>query len=99
MSPDHWTYFEISEENYEIVIRNGIESKLEKGMTIEFLSAPEDFGNGYIRPIVALTIDGVVLLEQEIGIENYRKTIWIDFRPFIHIFGRNAYEFMVQKYE
>ncbi len=75
MSPEHWTYFEISGDNYEIVMQNGIEARLEKGMTIEFLSAPEDFGNGYIRPIVALTLDGVVLLEQETGIENYLKTI------------------------
>lgn len=75
-SPDSWCYFEISgKDNVDIVLENGITSKLAVGKEIEFVSAPEVFWSGYTRPIVSITIDGVVLLDQDVGIENYLATI------------------------
>ncbi len=74
-SQDEWEVFEIVGDNVDIVMKKGIESFLKEGKEIQFVTAPEDFWDSYTQPIVALTIDGVVLLEQEIGIENYLKTI------------------------
>ena len=44
---------------------------LEKGKTIEFVTAPGTWGDGYIYPIVEITIDGETLLEFEEGFPNF----------------------------
>ena len=63
--------FEFVGENLNIVRQNGIDEKLEKGKIIEFVTAPGCWGDGYIYPIVEITIDGETLLEFEEGFPNF----------------------------
>lgn len=58
-------------DNLNIVKQKGIDEKLEKGKTIEFVTAPGTWGDGYIYPIVEITIDGETLLEFEEGFPNF----------------------------
>ena len=67
------TCFKICGENFEIVKANKIDDKLTIGEQIIFITAPMYFGDGYIMPIVALSINGEDLLNFEEGYEN-----WID---------------------
>ena len=43
------------------------------GDSIEFVSAPKVFGDGYTLPIVSLTVNGEVLLDFETGWKNLMK--------------------------
>ena len=69
-------YFRICGENYEIVMRNGIQSKLKEGERIEFVSADWYFYDDYRMPIVQLTVNGEELLGFEEGQTNWMK--WLD---------------------
>ena len=62
--------FIIEGENLELVLANGILEKIEPNSVIEFTSAPAFFGNGYLMPIVQLSIDGETLLSFEEGYAN-----------------------------
>lgn len=62
--------FKIVGENVTIVLENGIESKIAVGDQVEFVTAPRYFGDGYVMPIVSLTVDGEVLLDFDEGYEN-----------------------------
>lgn len=62
--------FIIEGENLDIVLSNGILEKIEPNSVIEFTSAPAFFGNGYLMPIVQLSIDGETLLSFEEGYAN-----------------------------
>ena len=62
--------FIIEGENLDIVLANGILEKIEPNSVIEFTSAPAFFGNGYLMPIVQLSIDGETLLSFEEGYAN-----------------------------
>lgn len=64
------TCFKLSGKNSDIAKENGIESVLKIGTTVDFVSAPRYFGDGYVMPIVSITINGKCYLESEIGIEN-----------------------------
>lgn len=68
--------FKIVGENLTIAKKNGIDSKLKIGDRIEFITAPLCFGDGYVSPIVAITIDGETLLEFEEGFVNLNK--WLE---------------------
>lgn len=68
--------FKIVGDNLLIAQENGLDEKLEIGKSIEFVSAPRYFGDGYIMPIVSISIDGETLLEFEDGYENWLG--WID---------------------
>ena len=68
--------FKIVGENYEIAQENGLNEKLEEGKRIDFVSAPRYFGDGYIMPIVAISVDGEVLLDFEEGYNNWLE--WIE---------------------
>ena len=57
-----------------MVLRNGILDKLETGDEITFVAAPEYFGDGYVVPIVAITVDGEELLSFDEGYENLMET-------------------------
>ena len=63
--------FEIVGENLNIVQARGIDKKLKIGEQITFITAPKYFGDGYIMPIVSITINGETLLEFEDGYENF----------------------------
>ena len=62
--------FIIEGENLDIVLSNGILEKIEPNSVIEFTSAPAFFGNGYLMPIVQLSINGETLLSFEEGYAN-----------------------------
>ncbi|MBE6666544.1 MAG: hypothetical protein E7603_10100 [Ruminococcaceae bacterium] len=63
--------FKFVGENLDIVKQQGIDAKLEEGKTIEFVTAPGCWGDGYIYPIVEITIDGETLLKFEEGFPNF----------------------------
>lgn len=62
--------FEICGKNLPVVQERGIDSKLKIGDSVTFTTAPGFFGDGYIMPIVAITVDGEELLSFEEGYEN-----------------------------
>lgn len=67
------TSFKIVGANLLIAQENGIDQKLEIGKQIEFISAPKYFGDGYVMPIVGLSVDGETLLSFEQGYSNWIK--------------------------
>lgn len=64
------TCFKIVGESRKIVQAKNIDSKLKAGEQITFITAPKYFGDGYVMPIVALSVNGEILLEFEEGYEN-----------------------------
>lgn len=64
------TCFKIVGNNLQIVQSNNIDSKLEIGTQISFITAPKYFGDGYVMPIVAVSINGEELLDFENGYIN-----------------------------
>lgn len=64
------TCFKIVGENLEIVKTNKIDDKLKTGERITFITAPKYFGDGYVMPIVAISISGENLLDFEEGYKN-----------------------------
>ena len=64
------TCFKIVGENLTIVKTNKIDDKLKTGEQITFITAPKYFGDGYVMPIVAISISGEKLLDFEEGYKN-----------------------------
>lgn len=64
------TCFKIVGENLEIVKANRIDDKLKIGEQITFVTAPKYFGDGYVMPIVAISISGENMLDFEEGYKN-----------------------------
>ena len=64
------TCFKIVGENLEIVKANRIDDKLKIGEQITFVTAPKYFGDGYVMPIVAISISSENLLDFEEGYKN-----------------------------
>ena len=62
--------FKITGHNYSIII-NDYKELIEIGKTASFVTAPKYFGDGYVMPIVSLTIEDSCLLEYEVGISNF----------------------------
>ena len=67
------TNFKIVGDNLTIVQKNGIDEKIKIGDSVEFITAPKYFGDGYVMPIVALSLNGETMLEFETGYENFQK--------------------------
>lgn len=63
--------FCIEGDNLKIVKERGIFEKIQIGNYIDFITAPKYFGDGYVMPIVGITVDGEELLSFEEGWENY----------------------------
>ena len=63
--------FKIVGENLTVVKQNGIDEKLEIGKTMEFVTAPGCWGDGYVYPMVEISVDGETLLDFEEGFENF----------------------------
>lgn len=63
--------FEIVGENLTVVKQNGIDEKLVIGKTMKFVTAPGCWGDGYIYPIVEISVDDETLLEFEEGFPNF----------------------------
>ena len=64
------TRFKIVGENLLVVKSNGIDQKVKIGNEVEFISATKYFGDGYVMPIVGLSLEEEVLLEFEVGYDN-----------------------------
>lgn len=62
--------FKITGANVKIIKDNDVDSYLSVGKTAFFSSAPEYFGDGYIIPIVSLSIDGIEFLSFSEGYKN-----------------------------
>ena len=71
--------FKIIPENFTIAKNKGIENQIHVGDTITFVSAPRYFGDGYVMPILALSIDGNEFLSFEEGYPNFIK--WLKKHP------------------
>ena len=65
--------FKLVGANREIVLQRGILQKIQLGTTVSFMTAPRYFGDGYIMPIVEISVDGEELLSFEEGYENLLK--------------------------
>jgi len=63
--------FKLVEKNLEIAQDAHIDDKLKIGDQITFITAPKYFGDGYVMPIVAITINEENLLEFEDGYKNF----------------------------
>ena len=64
------TCFKIVGKNLDTVKANGIDDKLKIGEQIMFITAPKYFGDGYVMPIISISINGENLLGFEEGYEN-----------------------------
>ena len=62
--------FIIRSDNADIVLENGLLYTLQIGDVITFTSAPQIFGDGYMMPIVSLSVEGKELLNINIGYQN-----------------------------
>jgi len=62
--------FKIVGENLKIAQANKIDDKLKIGEQVTFITAPKYFGDGYVMPIVAISISRENLLEFEDGYRN-----------------------------
>lgn len=68
--------FKIVGDNLQIVQQNGIDKKIEIGDHIRFITAARYFGDGYMMPIVGITVDGEELLSFDDGFVNFLK--WLN---------------------
>lgn len=62
--------FKLVGTNREIVLKEDILQKVQLGTKVSFMTAPRYFGDGYVMPIVAISVDGEELLSFEEGYEN-----------------------------
>ncbi len=69
------TCFKLVGDNYELLMSRGIR-ELEIGQQIEFVTAPKYFGDGYVMPLVEVTVNGKCYLGFLEGKENLLK--WLD---------------------
>ena len=63
--------FKIVGDNLAIVQNNRIDQKLNVGDHLDFITAPQYFGDGYVMPIVALSVNGEELLPFDVGYINF----------------------------
>lgn len=68
--------FKIVGDNLSIALDNGIDQKIGVGSQVEFITAPKYFGDGYVMPIVSISVEGEVLLKFEEGFSNLLK--WLE---------------------
>lgn len=61
--------FKITGSNYFVVVEH--RELFQVGKKTFFITAPKYYGNGYVMPIVSITIDDCCLLEYEIGFTNF----------------------------
>lgn len=67
----HDKSFKIVGKNYTIVIENGLLDRLSIGDHVEFVGSPRVFGDGYVLPLIAISLDGVQYIEREQGYQNF----------------------------
>lgn len=64
------TCFKIVGENLSIVQENGIDEKISVEDKVSFMTAPKYFGDGYVMPIVSISVNEEELLEFDQGVNN-----------------------------
>lgn len=62
--------FKIVGNSYYIV-SNTDKDLIQIGKTATFVTAPKYFGDGYVMPIVSLTIDDITILKYDVGLSGY----------------------------
>lgn len=70
------TCFKIVGKNFHCVQESGIDQTIQLGDRVEFMTAPKYFGDGYVMPIVSISVNGKVLLEFEEGFSNFLE--WLN---------------------
>lgn len=65
--------FKIAGKNLQIVQNNGIDEKIKVGDTLDFVTAPKYFGDGYVMPIAAVSLGDEEILEFEEGFNNLQE--------------------------
>lgn len=68
--------FKIVGDNLLIVQKKGIDEKIKIGDPVDFITAPRYFGDGYVMPIVEISVNSEELLDFEEGFINLLK--WLD---------------------
>ena len=68
--------FKIVGDNLPIVQQNGIDEKIEIGDQVDFITAARYFGDGYVMPIVEISVNEEELLNFEDGFANLLK--WLN---------------------
>ena len=68
--------FKIVGDNLPIVQQNGIDEKIEIGDQVDFITAARYFGDGYVMPIVEISVNEEELLKFDEGVDNLLK--WLD---------------------
>lgn len=68
--------FKIVGDNLPIVQEKGIDKKIKIGDEVSFITAPRYFGDGYVIPIVEISVNEEKLLDFEEGFANLLK--WLD---------------------
>ena len=66
--------FRVDRESMKVLEEHDIHNKLKPGTTFTFMSAPIYLSDSYDCPIVALEIDGEVLLDFDTGYKNLMET-------------------------
>ena len=65
--------FKIVGDNLPIVQEKGIDEKIKIGDQVDFITAPRYFGDGYVMPIVEISVNEEELLDFEEGFTNLLK--------------------------
>jgi hypothetical protein len=65
--------FKIVGDNLPIVQKKGIDEKIKIGDQVDFITAPRYFGDGYVMPIVEISVNEEELLGFEEGFTNLLK--------------------------
>ena len=68
--------FKIVGDNLPIVQQNGIDEKISIGDEVTFITAPRYFGDGYVMPLVAISINGEELLGFDQGFVNFLRWLY-----------------------
>ncbi len=70
------TCFKIVGDSYDIVKKNGIKNVLKIGSDVTFITAPKYFGDGYVMPIVSISVGEDTFLTFDKGFPNLIN--WLD---------------------
>lgn len=65
--------FKIVGDSLQAAKEKGIDEKIKIGCPVEFITAPRYFGDGYVMPIVGISVNEEELLEFEEGVDNLLK--------------------------
>lgn len=65
--------FKIVGKNFKIVQEKEINKKIKIGDKIDFITAPRYFSDGYVMPIVSVTVNGEELLTFKDGFNNLQE--------------------------